>query len=114
MDSQKIDLFLASNSGKFEGNQLIQIREKLQSLSDDKYMLLQALELKDPTTILLVSIFVGSLGVDRFLLHDTSLGVIKLLTCGGGGIWTIIDWFTATDRTKAYNYNLFMEKIAVV
>lgn len=42
-------------------------------------------------TTLLLSIFVGSVGVDRFYVGQTGLGVAKLLTCGGCGIWHIID-----------------------
>jgi TM2 domain-containing membrane protein YozV len=40
---------------------------------------------------LLLSIFLGSLGVDRFYLGYMGLGVAKLLTCGGCGVWGLID-----------------------
>jgi TM2 domain-containing membrane protein YozV len=43
------------------------------------------------TTTWLLSLFLGGLGVDRFYLGHTGLGVAKLLTCGGCGIWSLID-----------------------
>jgi hypothetical protein len=37
------------------------------------------------------------------MLGEVGLGVAKLLTCGGCGIWAIIDSFTAPARTRKYN-----------
>ena len=42
-------------------------------------------------TALLLSIFVGGLGVDRFYMGYVGLGVLKLITLGGCGVWYIID-----------------------
>jgi hypothetical protein len=46
---------------------------------------------------LLLSLFVGGLGVDWFILARGNAGyivagVFKLLTAGGFGIWWIVDW----------------------
>ncbi len=58
--------------------------------------------------VLIVSLLVGSFGIDRFMLGEVGLGVLKLLTMGGFGIWTIVDWCTAMSRTKKYNYQEFI------
>ncbi len=43
------------------------------------------------TVTLIVSILVGSLGVDRFMMGQVGIGILKLLTLGGCGIWSLVD-----------------------
>ena len=47
--------------------------------------------MKSKTTALILSILVGGLGIDRFYLGYTGVGVLKLLTGGCFGILYIID-----------------------
>ena len=104
MDAQKVDMFLMTSAKYFEGHQINAVREKLIALDDSRSLMLHTLNLKDPTTILIVSLLAGHFGIDRFMVGDTGLGVGKLLTCGGLGIWTIVDWFIIQGRAKEVNF----------
>jgi hypothetical protein len=58
---------------------------------------------RDYVTALLLSIFLGTLGVDRFYLGQTGLGIGKLLTFGGCGIWSLIDLILVAMRKVTDN-----------
>lgn len=103
MDSQKVDLFCMTNNKFFESYQVPHIRQKLLNADESKWDIIQTLQFKDPTTCLIISILGGSLGIDRFYLGDTGLGVAKLITCGGLGIWTIIDLFLIMGAAREKN-----------
>lgn len=104
MEKQKVDLYLTANAKYFDPAKLSIIRTKLESLSDESFIQVQSVELKDPTVLLLVSIFLGSLGIDRFMIGEMGMGLLKLLTCGLCGILTIIDWFTIQQKTRERNF----------
>ena len=108
MDTQKVDMYIMANQKYFPAEKMIFIRERLLSLDDAKFPMIASLGLQDPTTLLIVSIFAGSFGIDRFMLGDVGLGVLKLLTMGGCGIWTIVDWFTVQRRTQEQNLSKLM------
>ncbi|MDQ3159383.1 MAG: DUF4352 domain-containing protein [bacterium] len=46
---------------------------------------------KDFLTAALLSLFLGGIGVDRFYMGYVGLGILKLITFGGCGIWYLID-----------------------
>jgi len=103
MEAQKVDMFIITNAKFFESHQVNVIRERLVALDDSKWVMISTIQFKDPTTSLIISILAGSLGIDRFMLGDTGLGIGKLLTCGGFGIWTIVDWFQIQKVTREKN-----------
>jgi TM2 domain-containing membrane protein YozV len=111
MDAQRVDMFLMTKAKYFEGHQIPVIRERLLALDDSSFLQVQAMNLKDPTTILIVSLLAGGFAVDRFMVGDTGLGVAKLLTCGGFFIWTIVDWFIIMGRAREVNAETFFNSV---
>jgi len=110
---KKIDMFIMQNSKNFAPMKLQTIKEALTNLDDDKAPYVLGLELKDPSTVLIISILIGSWGIDRFMLGEAGLGVLKLLTCGGCSIWWIVDMISAQERTKEYNFNKVKEALVM-
>ncbi|MCG2790490.1 MAG: TM2 domain-containing protein [Actinomycetia bacterium] len=51
---------------------------------------------------LVMSIIFGQLGVDRFIMGHVGLGILKLITFGGFGIWWIIDVILIATK---YNFS---------
>ena len=80
MDKQKIDLYLTTNAKYFEPAVIPILRNKLEQANENTFLSLQACELKDPTMMLVISLLLGGLGIDRFMLGDTGMGILKLLT----------------------------------
>ena len=55
-------------------------------------------EWRDSLTAMILSWYLGYLGVDRFYREQIGLGILKLLTSGGFGIWWLVDAIIATIR----------------
>jgi TM2 domain-containing membrane protein YozV len=52
------------------------------------------------TLTLIMSILFGSIGVDRFILGHVGLGLLKLLTLGGCGVWWLVDLILIATKYK--------------
>ena len=103
MDAQNVDMYLMANAKFFESHQIFQIRDRMLAMDESKWRMLQFMQFDDPVILLIVSLVTGPLAVDRFMLGDIGLGVIKLLTCGGLGIWVFVDWLLIMGLTRRKN-----------
>ena len=108
MTQDKVDTYIMTNQKYLPAEKVVFLKQKLLETDETKFSLVSAVEMKDPTTLLLVSLFLGTLGIDRFMLGETGMGIMKLLTVGLCGVLTIIDWFTIQKKTRDLNFNNLM------
>lgn len=104
----RVQSFMAANGKYFDPEQIAFLRDRLYSIPDDRFTMLGAIKFKSPGTALALSIFFGGIGVDRFYIGDTGLGLGKLFTGGGCGVWAIVDWFLIRKATRRKNYEKLM------
>lgn len=121
------DSFLSANTANFPSEQLPSLRERLAQLDDSQVnQVIAAADVKNPTTALILSIFLGGFGVDRFYIGHTGLGIGKLLvtlllpivTLGislfFSWIWIVVDWFLIMNATKAANLEAINTALATM
>lgn len=106
---KSVERYLAFNADKLPSDKIPTLKNKL--ISDESlYNRLRLFELKDPNAQLLISVFFGKLGIDRFLINEKVSGALKLVFCliGYGCLFTVlmIGWFD--DR------NVLVHFLAVV
>lgn len=114
VSADKVNAWLIMNKKYFTNGNLIQLKKTLEGLDYSTFQQMENVEYIDPTVSLIVSVLGGGLGVDRFLIGDIGLGVGKLLTCGGLGIWWLIDIFNIQKATKKKNYKEFNQNLVLI
>jgi TM2 domain-containing membrane protein YozV len=121
-----INMLLMSYAKYFPAQRIPEIKAELQRRSSNDAAQLLTMSYKDPMVALVLGLTLGSLGIDRFYIGDTNMGVLKLIfnivawciffiSCGIlffiPFIWGIIDLFFIMDATKEKNYQQFMQNI---
>ncbi len=107
-----IQQFILTNKKYFKKSDLLLIQSQLKELNEEQLQgLLMLEEFMDPTANVIISVLVGNLGIDRFVIGQVGYGVLKLVTLGGLGVWTIVDWFQISGITKKHNAEVLMESI---
>ena len=106
MDNNQVNFWLGVNTENFNPTDLPAIKATLEQMDNNQMMFLQSAEFKKPSTIFLIAFL---LGWERFFLGDVGLGIVKVITAYGCGIWWLIDIFTAKERAKKYNFQQFQK-----
>ena len=79
MDAQKVDMFIMTNGKYFAEEKISFIRTRLLELDDSKWAQISSLQFKSPTVALVLSIFLGGYGIDRFYIGHIGLGYHRLV-----------------------------------
>ncbi|EAI4578908.1 TM2 domain-containing protein [Campylobacter coli] len=116
-----INTVLMMISDKIPSNSLPLVQDKLKNASEDKINSLAILPFKSHIIDLILGLFLGAFGIDRFYKGDIGLGIAKLITWLVGvvtiwiyigglilfvlWIWCIVDWFLVWKGIKKDNLN---------
>ncbi|MDE5782986.1 MAG: TM2 domain-containing protein [Prevotella sp.] len=122
MEQKQADQLLMINSSKLAPEFIETIRTRLVDLEYTQAAILFS-NLKDPTTALILSVVVGTLGIDRFYIGDIGMGVGKLLvgiivgtiSCGTlFWVWWLIDIFLISNATRKKNSEALLQSLSMV
>lgn len=109
MTQNNIDLYIEKHKKHFPAESIDYIRKMLNETADEKIPEILAVKLRNPLSMLFVSMFLGSFGIDRFMIGDIGTGMFKLLTFGLYGLLTVADCFTVMRKTREYNLKIIMK-----
>ena len=128
--NEKIKHFLAEKGKCFPENKLMEINSLLHSLKDDELEIVLNVDFKKPGCVTLASIFLGSVGFDRFMIDDIDEGINNISRTGliilslykpifGMNMAPFLipvcilkltkNIATSAKRTKEYNYQLLLK-----
>lgn len=116
MEQNKVNAIMMQYKDLIPAEQAYALKTALEKADDKVYDKLQMVSTKNPTMILIASLLAGPLGVDRFLLGDVGLGVLKLvlwLTLFVPLVWGVIDIFLCYKKAKKMNFEALMRAITM-
>lgn len=106
---------LSAWNDKIPNESYFMLQKQLENTNIDEKLIfaLSALPLKEPFVGLLLGLFFGVLGVDRFYKGDIGLGIVKLLLCWlTFGIWWLVDLFLVYSGIKKDNLQKITQVLA--
>lgn len=112
-------MLVSSWDGKIPSEQVFNLSKSLEKADDNTLSALAMLSLKNPIIGLMLGLFLGPFGVDRFYKGDIGLGVAKLiftLTIIGAIVsivWAIVDLFLVYMGIKNDNFQKITQVLSM-
>lgn len=104
MTKEKVNEMLLAYKDLIPHEKLPFFKSALEKAGDDACDALAMCKIYKPTVVLLLSIFLGVIGIDRFYIGNVGLGVAKLLFGWlTFGIWPLLDIFFSYRKAKEIN-----------
>ena len=112
MNESQINDFLKINKNFLDESKTLIIKERLEKLDESKLFSLSFIQFRDPKIFFAISWFGGTLGLDRFLIGDIGIGLLKLFL----NIFTfflpfVMDLFFIQKRIREKNFIKLLEVI---
>lgn len=104
MNKQYKVVWFMNNKDFFPQSEWLNLQKMFGKMTDEEFTVVSGVVLKDPALYVAVSVFWGELGVDRFILGDVGMGILKLLTGGVFGILWLIDAIRMKKIVQERNY----------
>ena len=123
MDFKMIDYYFINNKDRFPAEKITLIKKKIHEIDvrtggtmtdADIITVMDAVQTKTPTNMLLISIFLGGWGVDRFMMDEVGMGVLKLLTGGVCGVLWLVDVIQISGKVREDNFNKLMAALSTL
>ena len=106
-----VDRFLVLNQNDLPEDKITFLRSNMLHCSLHKLTGMQKLTCRRVHNMEFISLLLGWSGIDRMLLGDIGLGLLKLCTFGGFGLMMLYDWVMTPYKTRYYNYLQVMSVI---
>jgi TM2 domain. len=98
------DRFLVQNQSDLPDDKIPMLRENMLNCSLAKLSEIQGLSLRRVGNMQFISLVLGWSGIDRMLLGEVGIGLLKLCTVGCCGLLMLYDWLAIPFKTRQYNY----------
>jgi TM2 domain-containing membrane protein YozV len=115
MDQQQLLMMLPG----IQPEELITIQQVTKDMTDAQqrqFLVFYQGKRKEQQTLLILTLvgFFGVAGIQRFMIGETGMGVLYLLTIGFCGIGTIIDLINISKMTNEYNLKQAVESANMI